>query len=308
MPSIFETIGLDGVIRATLTELLNNIPTPLYPATHSDHVYYKETSVEAALNDLYNAHSKLSALLKETRADLSTFQTKVYGNFKDYVDELLTAIYTKLSSSFVELTKLSIIIHSLSTYTKEDIDQKFSDFEANLTSSVTTLTGYYQQLTTYLTTNYDDKTVQEEKIEALRFEVDSFSTTITNRFAELLKQFKAESSDQIVEALEAYYTKSEVDQIKVTQDDEISIIKGDIDLMNRETAADLKDHLSVLRERIIDGATTEIKTACVEIAEQAKADKLALESKLDALTSALTSVANKVADPADYQNADEVSF
>ena len=78
--------------------------------------------------------------------------------------------------------------------------------------------------------------------------------------------------------------------------------------MNRETAADLKDHLSVLRERIIDGATTEIKTACVEIAEQAKADKLALESKLDALTSALTSVANKVADPADYQNADEVSF
>ena len=308
MATIFDTVSSDGILRGILTELLNNTPTPFYPATHSNVVYYKESSVEVALTNLFSAHDKLSALLKETRNDLNEFEESIYGNFKSYMSELLTAVYSKLSNSFSEMTKLSIIIHGLSGYSKEDVDQKFNDFEATLTSSITTLTQYYQQLSNYLTTNYDNKITQTEKLSTLATKVEEFNTSTIERMYDLLNQFRIEIKDQTAEMLEGYYKKSEIDELKTTQDIHISDIKGDVDLMNKETATELKDHLNVTRDAIVERASNEIKSTCSNMSAEVAQQVSSFQSKFDSIMGLLTTIGNRVSNGTAYENADEVRF
>lgn len=306
MASIFDTIGADGIMRGILTEMLNGRPTALYPKTHSDSVIYKESSVEGALDELNRAHSNLSTLIKDTRSELKDFEESVY--VKNTVNELLDAVYERLSSSFIEMTKLAIAIHGISTYNKEEVDQKFIDLEIPLVQSIQNLTQSYYQLSEYLTDNYDNRTTQEEKIAALSRKVEDFKLSISEIMNDLLRQFKAEIKDDELNTLSDYYKKTEIDSIVEQCENTFSTIRGDVALMNMNSAVDIKEHFNHSQDAILERNASIMKTECDNLEVKLNAKYAALGAKFDDIMSTLTALSNRVPETSEYQNADEVRF
>ena len=306
MASIFDTIGFDGIMRGVLTEMLNGSPTALYPKTHSDSVLYKETSVESALNELNQAHSNLGALLKDTRTDLKDYKETVYQKTK--IDELLEEIYERLSTSFVEMTKLAIVIHGHDPYDKDTVDQKLEELRIPLMRSIQNLTSSYQQLANYLTSSYDDKTTQQEKIALLERKVQEFKDSTNEIMYDLLHQFKAEYNDRFLEALEGYYRKDEIDAKEQTRDTMISSWKGDVVLMNAASATEIKDHINEMQATMAQQNRDNVKSEC-NILEAAMIQQYAiLRNKFDTIMGSLSSISSKISNESEYPIADEVMF
>lgn len=280
MASVTDFLDSNGILRSLLTKTLNDKVYPLYPQTHSDVVYYNETTVKLTLDRMIEVLTNIQNIVNSTTKAMSELEASTFT--RSYVIEAIDKINNSIADNTNAVITLRQDLDNLDYYTQPEVDQKIKTIVSDTRKSIELLNTTISELSVYVNSSFETSYNTETRISDIKKIIDENKQALYDYIKSWYSQTTVDLDEMVDNALSNYYNRESIDNkisnINTNIDNintNFNILRGDNVAMNTKAESHISDQISVMKDNLMTHndnklfmATDDIKSIISESIDQ----------------------------------------
>lgn len=328
--TIDDQIGSDGVLRALISEQIDNKTYPVYPKTHADVVTYGDTTVKFKLDAFTAILTNVQSAMQNAAKAINNLKATSYD--KEYISGALSDINTNINANTAKIIQVQQAYDALSYYTQPQLDQRFYNLNQDISRSINLINKTVSELSSYVNATFGTDADISKAIDRLTKSMHEADDDIRQLVADDFRQMTIDIHNQVAEQMLEYARTSDVNsEISNLHDnitsvsDTFSGFRGDVVIMNSKSENRVNEHTDAIKNELMTNSNNKFAiindTMNDKLSEQTEAlnNKYSqtaaaigsigsiLNSKLEMIMGQLNSMGG-ILSPDSYTSADEEEY